>query len=81
MDALVPDVVSDGITDAAKRLGISVDLVFVKAAKLAHYTDCSDHAQALKRLWMRSGEYALPHEIRDSILRILEGEHECPGVH
>lgn len=76
---MIPDVISDSITDAAKRLGMSTDLVFVKAAKMAHYTNCPDHAQALKRVWMRSGEWALPAEIRDAILRILEGERDCPA--
>lgn len=72
---MIPDVVSDTITDTAIRLGVSqVEQVFYKAAIDAGFTNPQDIATHRYLQWKRVGYDALPPYIKDFCLRTCSGE-------
>lgn len=73
---MVPDVVQDNITDAAKRLGFQfTEQVFYRAALEAGFTNTAeDKARQLDVHWKRSGYSTLPPWVKDFVLRACAGE-------
>ncbi len=71
----LPDVVSDPITDAARRLNVpNVEQVFFKAAVDAGLTNPHDVAAHRYNQWKRSGYDCLPTYLKDYVLRACVGE-------
>lgn len=72
------DVVSDSVTDAARRLELSVAQVLFKAAEnCRHGQGFSNNGEVGERwyqIWKRSGYYALPPACQEYILSVLNGE-------
>lgn len=72
----IPDVVSDTVTDAAKRMGMQyTESVFYRYAVQVGYRgrQSEDKARELDTLWKRQGYVALPQTVKDYLLAVLEG--------
>lgn len=82
MLSTVPDVVSDNVTDAAKRLGCTVDHVFLRAAENCRngrgFSNNNEVGEHLYRTWVKEGYRNLPPAIQVFILECNEGQHNCP---
>lgn len=72
---MLPDVVRDNVTDAARRQGVKhVEQIFFNAAVQAGFPQPADRAMALYRVWCREGYNALPEFCKDYVLRVNNGE-------
>lgn len=76
MSQALCDVLQDAITDTAKRLGVDVTQVFLRAAESAGFTNPELIAAHRRMQWVRSGFHVLPLYIKEFCLRTCNGEIE-----
>lgn len=79
---MIPDLVSDHCTDAAKRLNLSVAQVLFKAAESCRgghgFSNNPEVGDRWYNIWKRSGYWALPPACQEFILGVLNGEIASP---
>lgn len=72
---MIPDIVSDHVTDAARRLGLDdVHQLFLREAHERRDCDVHGAAQTAFLLWARKGYEALPQHLKDYCLKVCGGE-------
>lgn len=75
----IPDVISDNVTDACKRLGCSLSKLFLKAAENCRngkgFSNNGEVAEHMYQLWVKGGYEALPHAFKEFVLECNEGQH------
>lgn len=74
---MIPDIVQDNITDAAKRCGykFTEQVFYLYALDSGHTGEISEKkARELDTLWKRQGYIALPQAVKDFVLRLCDGE-------
>jgi hypothetical protein len=73
---MLPDVMSDHVTDAAKRLGCQfTETVFYRyALEVGYGQRAEDKARELDTIWKRKGYQALPDGFKDFVLKVCNGE-------
>lgn len=66
----LPDIISDQVTDAAKRVGIQFTeaLFYAYTLECGYGRDAENKARELDILWKRKGFQALPESLRDWVL-------------
>lgn len=73
------DVFSDHCTDAARRLGINVANLFMKAAENCRdgrgFSNNGEVGERWYSIWKRSGYVALPPACQEFVLAVNNGEH------
>lgn len=69
---MLPDVIQDHVTDAAKRLGVQyTESVFYKCALDNGFgAKAEEQARELDIIWKRKGYAALPTWVKDFMLRV-----------
>ena len=75
----VPDVVSDNVTDACRRVQLTPYNLFQKAAtevKEGGFSNAFEVGERWYRLWAKKGYHALPPAVKQFILDCNEG-HYC----
>ena len=81
----IPDVVSDSVTDAAKRLELPMTRFFLVAASHARrgqgFSNNPQVAERWQGIWMRCGVASLPPACKDFVLEVLNGEFTKAQLH
>jgi len=72
----IPDVVSDSCTDAARRLGVTMETLFLKAAE--GFTNYDEVGARWYNVWKRSGYNCLPPKAKEFILAVMDGAYHPP---
>jgi len=74
---MLPDIVQDNCTDAAKRLGCQfIESFFFRAALEAGFgTRSEDKAREINLAWSRGGYDNLPHWVKKFALDVCDGQH------
>lgn len=77
---MLPDVMQDNVTDAARRLGLDdVHQLFLLISHQRRENDIHGSAQTAFSIWARGGYDALPETIQEFVLRVCEGQYVNEG--
>ena len=84
MTTALCDVVQDNCTDAARKLGVDVPHLFLKAAENCRngqgFTNNPEVGERFYRLWVKGGYRNLPPAVQEFVLECNEGQHQKKGV-
>lgn len=74
---MLPDIVSDHVTDASKKIGcqFTESLFYQCALEHGFGARSEDKARELNITWARKGYKFLPQYVKDFVLRVNNGEH------
>lgn len=77
----IPDVVSDSVTDACRRMNFSVSNLFIYLAENMRggkgFSNNSEVADHMYQIWCKQGYGGLSHAAKELILEINDGRRSA----